>query len=190
MSKYPDVLGRIEAVWNIHGGEEGIDRLLRNETIVVERRPKISPALDTLIRVDRSVHPSYPEWVKEVLHPELECSGPTTFDLAHVEPWLHDGQKDGGIVTGQVIFDFLKSSGTLGNHLGLVDALEIQKKGIATFRKVFGKNVVFFWKSVVRLRSGNLRVPCLCDDGARVVLFWRWLGSGWNASNPAARLAS
>src|SRR3989344_2458381 len=34
MSKYPKTLGRIEAVWNKQGGEDGVDRFLRNELTV------------------------------------------------------------------------------------------------------------------------------------------------------------
>ena len=34
--KYPDTLGRVEAVWNKLGGEEGVDRFLRNELSVSE----------------------------------------------------------------------------------------------------------------------------------------------------------
>ena len=34
MSKYPKTLGRIEAVWNKLGGEDGVDRFLRNELTV------------------------------------------------------------------------------------------------------------------------------------------------------------
>jgi hypothetical protein len=36
MSKYPKTLGRIEAVWNKLGGEEGVDRFLRGELTVSE----------------------------------------------------------------------------------------------------------------------------------------------------------
>ena len=36
MGKYPSTLGRIEAVWNKLGGEEGVDRLLRGEIPVSE----------------------------------------------------------------------------------------------------------------------------------------------------------
>lgn len=34
MSKYPKTLGRIQAVWNKLGGEEGVDRFLRGELAV------------------------------------------------------------------------------------------------------------------------------------------------------------
>jgi pterin-4a-carbinolamine dehydratase len=38
--KYPNItLGRIEAVWNKLGGEEGVDRFLRSEVIVTEPKP-------------------------------------------------------------------------------------------------------------------------------------------------------
>ncbi len=36
MAKYPNTLGRIEAVWNRLGGEEGVDRFLRGEIAVSE----------------------------------------------------------------------------------------------------------------------------------------------------------
>ena len=36
MSKYPNTLGRIEAVWNKLGGEEGVDRFLRGDLSVSE----------------------------------------------------------------------------------------------------------------------------------------------------------
>ncbi|MDP3734968.1 MAG: hypothetical protein Q8R39_00905 [bacterium] len=36
MAKYPKTLGRIEAVWNKLGGEEGVDRFLRGELSVSE----------------------------------------------------------------------------------------------------------------------------------------------------------
>ena len=36
MAKYPNILGRIEAVWNILGGEDGVDRLLRGELVISE----------------------------------------------------------------------------------------------------------------------------------------------------------
>lgn len=37
MAKYPNTLGRIEAVWNKLGGEEGVDRFLRGELEVVAK---------------------------------------------------------------------------------------------------------------------------------------------------------
>ncbi len=148
--------------------------------------------LDTTIHIDRSVKPIYPDWVKKVMCPELECAGPTDYDLTKdVELWLHDGQKNGRLMKGQAIYDYLlKTTNTLASYLNLQDGLAIQQKGIVVFRKLFGGKAVFLWGSVVRDRDGGLVVPYLYAGGVKVVLDWRWLRSGWVGSNPAARLAS
>ncbi len=41
MSKYPNTLGRIEAVWNKIGGEDGVDRFLGGKTEITEVVQKI-----------------------------------------------------------------------------------------------------------------------------------------------------
>jgi len=191
--KYGDVnLGQIEAVLNKIGGEAAIPRLLAGELVVVEREPptpKPEVPLDTIIRVDRSVRPVYPDWMKKVMHPELEGAGPSEYDLATVEQWLHDDQKK-GVVVGNRIYDHLKKTDTLKTCLGLRDGEEIKKKGIEVFRKFFGGKAVFLWASVVRRRGGFLDVPCLIGDGGGVVVYWRWLDVGWLGSSPAARFAS
>ncbi len=191
--KYGDVnLGQIEAVLNKIGGEAAIPRLLAGELVVVERKPptpKPEVPLDTIIRVDRSVRPVYPDWMKKVMHPELEGAGPSEYDLATVEQWLHDDQKK-GVVVGNRIYDHLKKTDTLKTCLGLRDGEEIKKKGIEVFRKFFGGKAVFLWASVVRGRVGGLRVPCLVGRGGEVVVDWDWLAYDWFAYYPAARFAS
>lgn len=47
MAKYPKTLGRIEAVWNKLGGEEGVDRFLGDELVVVERQNNVPIAAPT-----------------------------------------------------------------------------------------------------------------------------------------------
>ena len=84
--KYANLnLGTIEATFNILGGIEGAARLRRGELVLAEAQPKPEPApeppLDFLVRVDSSAKPSYPDWFKELEHPELECSGPAEYDL-------------------------------------------------------------------------------------------------------------
>ena len=148
------------------------------------------PVLDTIIRVDRSVRPVYPDWAKTVMHPELENTGSDEFDIANVKLWLHDGQKNGKWIKGQVIYDHLKETDTLKICLGLRDGEEIQKKGIKVFRKFFGGKAVYLWKSVVRHRSDSLHVPYLDDGGGQVVVRWNWLDSAWDGDSPAARFAS
>lgn len=144
-----------------------------------------------VVRVDRSIKPQYPDFVKEVLHPELECEGPVEFHLrTGLTQWLHDKQKGGGYTTGNVIYEHLKENGLLPSCLNLQDGLAIQAKGIAVFRKLFQGKVLPLWKSIVRYGGGGLRVPCLCGGGSRVVVDWRWLDSRFIGGDPALRFVS
>ncbi len=158
--------------------------------IVPIKRPVVTePPLDFIIRVDRSVRPTYPQWVKKVMYPELELTGPAEYNLAtEVEEWLHDGQKSGE-VSGRVIYDYLKRTNVLADQLGLADLWAIQAKGIQVFRKLFSRKSVFGWKSVVQdcdLNDG-LIVPHLYVEGDEVVQSWIWLGYVWYCCNPALR---
>jgi len=195
-------LGQIEAGINKIGGEDAFLRLLRDELIVSEvptdsaPAPALEPepAIDPIIRVDHSVKPSYPDWVKEALHPDLEAQGPAEYDVAKIDQWLHDGQKDGKWISGNKIYAHLlgtpEKPGDLASHLGTRDLEEIQKKGIAFFRKFFKGKYVFAWKGVVRNHDGHLNVPCLCEDDGKVVQYWLFLGHGWHGRNPGPRHAS
>ena len=101
----------------------------------------------TLIRVDRTQKPIYPDWLKEVMHPDLEANGPAEYDLANIEQWLHDGQKDGKWTEGNNIYARLKENenAMLTTCLTLRDGEEIQKNGIAAFRKFFQGKALFLW---------------------------------------------
>lgn len=146
---------------------------------------------DTRIIVQRFIRPSYPGWMDEALYEDLEkATGPGAYDIASVVPWLHDGQKNGGRMTGRDIHDYLKRTDALETCLGLRDLEEIQKKGVVFFRKYFKGKAVFAWKGVVRGRNGFLYVPYLYDDGAGVVLCWYWLGHVWCDGDPALCFAS
>jgi hypothetical protein len=142
--------------------------------------------LDFIIRVDRTVKPSYPDWMKKLEHPELECSGPDEYDLqTEVQQWLHDDQKT-GVVSGNTIYKHLQKGDVLANCLNLQDGLAIQAKGIAAFRKFFAGKSVVLWGSVVQLRKGNLRVPYIYEHGGKVLLFWFWLDDRlFDSSKPA-----
>jgi hypothetical protein len=142
------------------------------------QRYRSAPEVDSIVHVDRSVKPVYPHWVVDVLHPELELSGPAEFDLSKdVELWLHDGQKNGNRITSQAVYEHLKSGNTLDSHLNLADLLAIQALGMETFCQYFSDKVVLAWKSVVRHRSGRLRMPYLFQHHNRVTLDWDWFGT-------------
>jgi len=160
---------------------KSVIRLASGEAeLIIKPKPILEPelAIDPVIRVDRSIRPSYPDWVKEVMHPKLENVGPTEYDITKVEQWLHDGQKD-GCIGGNKIYTHLRETDTLKTCLGLRDLEEIQKKGIVFFRKYFKDKAVFGWASVVRDRLGSLSVPYLYGCGDKVILNWDWLGNDW-----------
>lgn len=156
----------------------------------IKSAPEPEVTIDSIIRVNLSIRPSYPDWMKEVMHPELEAVGPSEYDGAKLEQWLHDGQKDGKWIEGNKIYAHLKKTDTLKTCLGLRDLEEIQKKGIAYFRKHFAGKAVFGWSSVVRSRDGYIDVPYLYGHGGKVVLDWHWLDRIWHSSDPALRHAS
>ena len=180
----------VEAVFNKLGGVGGAKRFLADELLLVEApkpEPPPEPVLDFLVRVDRAVKPSYPDWFKKLENPELECSGPAEYDLqTAVQQWLHDDQKRGSVV-GNTIHKHLKKDNALASCLNLQDGLAIQAKGIAVFRKLFAGKAVFLWGSVVQDRDGSILVPYLYEDGDEVVVGWRWLDRSFSSSNPALR---
>lgn len=40
---------------------------------------------ESLVRVDRTIRPVYPEWMKDLSFPELEIFGPSEFDIRTLE---------------------------------------------------------------------------------------------------------
>jgi hypothetical protein len=165
-----------------------LDVIRGNLEVVAIKLPE-EKIIDTIIRVNRSVSPVYPEWTRKVMHKDLELSGPGEYDISIVQEWRHSDQ-DNGVVKGDVIYKHLKNNDMIKDQLGLADLLAIQAKGIAFFRKYFTGKAVFGWKSVVRASNDNLRVPDLIEDGGEVLLPWRWLGRGWDSCRPALRFAS
>ena len=173
------------------GNPTGLQKVLQSVFCPLEVAPAPEPPLDFLIHVDRTVRPTYPDWVKKAMHPELELTGLAEYNLqTQVEEWLHDDQKSRAI-SGQVIYDHMKKTNVLADQLGLADLLAIQAKGITVFRKLYSGKAVFGWKSVVQNRDihGHLNAPYLYERGGKVVLRWVWLGNDWNSHNPALRFS-
>ncbi len=171
---------------------KNISLLVRGEAeLVIKPKPTLAPevVLDPIMRVDRA-RPSYPDWMKNAMHPELESAGPAEYDISAVEQWLHDGQKGGKYIKGNKIYNHLTKTDTLKTCLGLRDLEEIQKKGIAFFLKHFKGKAVFGWAGIVRDRHDRLFVPYLCEGGDGVVLDWYWTDYGWYGPYPALRFAS
>lgn len=141
--------------------------------------------LDTLICVDRSIRPVYPDWVKMVKHPKMELTGPTEYDLTSVALWIHNNQKNGFHIEGYKLYSYLGERKILERCLSLRDGEEIQKKDIAIFRQLFKCKAIFLWKSVVQHVHGRLFVPYLYEDDGQVEVNWRWLDNDWHGCHPA-----
>lgn len=155
-------------------------------------RPAEPKPINIVIRVDRTIKPTYPDWMTKVIHPELEAQGPAEYDLTNVEQWLHDGQKNGKWIEGNKIYAKLQENDNamLKTCLTLRDGEEIKRNGIETYCKFFKGKALFLWGSVVQRGVGSLYVPFLDDDRGKVVVHWVGLDYGWDGHNPAGRLAS
>jgi hypothetical protein len=150
--------------------------------------------LDTIVRVARSVRPTYPDWVDKVMNPELEGSGPTKYDLAkQISLSFFDDLKVVGVTKGDIIYGYLKEHDILKTCLSLRDGEEILKKNVTVFRKIFGRRGVFLWKSAVWQDGvGNgLYVPYLYEFKSEIVnevkLSWHWDGNIFDGRDPVIR---
>lgn len=193
-NKYANVnLGTVEAVLNKLGGIEGAEAFLRDETkivpktVAVKKKQLITTSTSTHVHVDPSIKPRYPDKMKKVLHPEFEYTGEAGYELAtNTTLWLHSRQCR-GVVTGQLIYDFLKDERMLTYCGNLQDAEAVQKLGATVFQRIFGSTTtVYFWKSVVKHGvTKNLIVPCLFQNVNKVLLRWHGLEDDFGNNDPA-----
>jgi hypothetical protein len=140
---------------------------------------KRTTATKDIILVDRSLPIVYPDWVTGAMHPNLEKSGPTDFAPGALNLWHPAQNKTPRPVKGGHLYKLLKEAAMLKRCLGLRDLEEIQKRGIAFYRKHFGSKAVFGWKSVVRDRLKYLFVPYLFEFGDGVMVHWYLLDFAW-----------
>ena len=134
--------------------------------------------MDTIIRVNHSVSPVYVHLQNrtiEVLNKNLECSGPSKYDISLVKEQYYLTQESGG-ASGENIYKFLKDNDLIKDQLGIADLLAIAAKGIVFFRKYFDNKQAFGWKSVVRrIAAGGkdiLDVPALVERSGVACVSW------------------
>ncbi|MEI6480357.1 MAG: hypothetical protein WCO12_02435 [bacterium] len=144
---------------------------------------------DTLIRVDHSIKPIYPDWVKKVIHPELEGVNHSEYDISQIELYLDEGGKKGEIA-GHDIYANLKTGEILETCLGLRDLEEIRGKGIIFFKKHFKGKTICGWKGVVEDLDGDYFVPCIREADGEVLLDWYDLDYSFSPSEFSGRFAS
>jgi hypothetical protein len=147
------------------------------------------PTLNFIVKVNRSIQPSYPDWVKRVIHPELGQSGSPEYDLRSIQLWYHENQKYKS-ATGHQIYLELDGKNALNDCLELADLLAIKAKGFEVFCSQFIGKEVCAWKSVVQRSDGSLHVPCLNVSYSKVALYWRCLDGYFKSGSPALRFNS
>ena len=172
--KYPDItLGRIEAVWNKLGGEEGVQRLLSgtSEIVIIQKH-----------LIDLTADPFIPEgWaVEEHQKPTGKKDTHFSWDVNKVEFHLGPGQKDGKTINGNTLRTKLGGQQVLNTNV--LDYLLAHPELVPEEWK--GK-AIFFWGTIYRNSFGDLFVRYLDWHGSRWGWNVRWLDYVWDDDNPA-----
>ncbi len=146
-------------------------------------------SLDTIVCVERSDHSVYPFWATNPLHPELETVGPSHYDLAQVQLYVYESHWKGDKrMKGTQVYQHLKGTDRIKDCLDFHDALQIQKKGVEVFDRLFKGKKLFCWKSVQN--GAYLEVPYVQSDNGKVVVDWWRTVNNWYEEYPAALFPS
>ena len=144
------------------------------------------------IHVDRSIQPDRSVYsgigVGRIIYPEIESFGPADYNLTDVDLWQHGDQLNNGEIDGYSISEYLEKHQMIASCFSLRDGEEIQKKGVSIFRKFFGNNRVFLWKSLVQCKNAELRVPFLAaTNSSGVILRSTPLNYSYGSNDVVAR---
>ncbi|OHA59581.1 MAG: hypothetical protein A2589_01835 [Candidatus Vogelbacteria bacterium RIFOXYD1_FULL_46_19] len=192
MSKYPNTLGRIEAVWNRLGGEEGVDRFLRG---IVE----IKILKHT---VDLGAPPHLPfddaEVVKHdgkgVVEIELRSDDNLYIDGKKVILHLSERQMGDNRVIGHELRQELEGGDQVLLNSNVLDYLYDHPELSPEHWKQNEQgetHYIFFWGSIFRDPSnGLLCVRFLFWDDGGLDRDYRWLDYDWDRQDPSASVAS
>lgn len=152
-----------------------------------------------IIQVDRTERPVYPPEVARVIHPELELVGPSKYDFANLQIWMHEGQKRGAM-HGREIYQYLKGNGSLPFCLGVKDAEALRSQGGTEFYEfVESATIVPFWSAITEDASREIYVLCALpvppprpnpfrrepNVGPSITLQWAYLNNMFGADAPA-----
>ena len=171
--KYPDItLGRVEAVWNKLGGEEGVQRFLAGQSELIVKEHAI----------DCDAAPFVPDgWKVE----EHQKGGSFIWDASKVELFLSESQKGGKTIEGNKLRKELAKKLVLNANV-----LDYLMKNPHLIPEEWKGKAVFFWGTVYRDSDGFLYVRYLYWSGVGWDWSDYWLGDDWYDDNPAALRAS
>lgn len=100
------------------------------------------------------------------------------------ELWFHEGQKGNRCMRGRVIYAYLQDIRLMASCVDLAELEAIKAKGIDFFRKHFAGKAIFGWRGI---QDGCVPYLDLLEDGGKVLLNWRWVGSSWDQDYSALR---
>lgn len=135
-------------------------------------------AKDSIVYVDRSKKPTYPNFVKRLMHPEMECKGPDkiNLDFGDKKPWFEDDVikiKRKLVILGQENYGRLNEEvETIVSAISLQEGLAIQERGIVMFRKFFGGKYLLLSSSLALHRDGSFIAPFLFIHDDTVNMGW------------------
>ena len=136
-----------------------------------------------LLTVDYSIKPSLiPLEVKE--HPTRTDT--VQIDVSKIKLALTLKKGESYISGDENIMRFKKEKGILLDVRIMEELLKHQE----FIPQEWEKKYVFFFGTIFAGPGGNLFAACLYRYGLQWHGDWRWLDSGWDALDPAARLAS
>ena len=157
------------------------------EAIPVEEK------IDSVLHVDRTVAPTHPDWMKSLLHPELELNGPAEYDMkTNLDISFLPGQGDGKF-TGLDAYEHLKSNNLLGGCLGIADGWAIRERGVKAFSKFFESKegaVVALWTAVFTDDAGKLCVPLAMPLLGKIAITKGDLSVLWTKYRPLVRFGA
>ena len=125
----------------------------------------------SIVCVDRTVSPLYPEWMCNLVYPELELTGPTKYDLSSLKKARSFSMDNHGM---DIFAYYQRHKDELSNCLGVSDLHAIKEKDFNLFERLFKFRAVIGWKSVFGNRTFN--VTFLYSDGTKVLWGKRFLG--------------
>lgn len=132
----------------------------------------------SIIRVDRSIIPAYPDLAVLIPRHDLEKKGLVEYSIEDVGSWAYGTPKDR--IPRSVVYGYLKRKRMLNRCLGFEDGLEIQKKGVEFFRKYFDTKLIELWRTFVMWKEdGNIYTPVLFENASNE-MFLTWYSLEWN----------
>jgi len=196
MSKYPNTLGRIEAVWNRLGGEEGVDRFLRGIVKITILKHTVDSGAQLRLPFDNAEVVKHDSEIngKKVVEIELRSDDNLYIDGKKVSLHLSERQMGDKRIVGHELRKELEGGDQVLLNSNVLDYLYDHPE---LFPEHWKKDdtgetrYIFFWGSIFRLPSrGSLCVRCLCWDGGGLFRFDRWLDYDWGRQGPSASVAS